>query len=166
MLYEKLETVAKTSFSTLLYCDTDSIIYAHPKENNPLKTGPHLGDLTDELKGYVIVEFASGGNKQYGLLYFPIDEPDNLKYILKVRGITLNNEILSSTLSYENFKKSVLKYGEKGELDLIFVNYPRFIKPSIKDGQIISTSLTKVYKCYVGKGIVTENYHVRPFGYS
>ena len=80
--------------------------------------------------------------------------------------MALNNQVLNTALCYETFKNSVLKYANTGELDVIPVNYERFIRPNVKTGQIISQPMIKVYKPYVGKGIVGKNYFVRDFGYT
>ena len=44
-----MQKVARTPGCTLLYTDTDSLIYVHPEGNNPLELGPHLGQFTDEF---------------------------------------------------------------------------------------------------------------------
>ena len=79
---------------TILYCDTDSVIYIQ-NVNEPPKfgTGYYLGDLTDELEefdsGSYIEEFVSGGPKNYA---FSVTSPTTGKRTTrcKVKGITLN----------------------------------------------------------------------------
>ncbi|KAL3109583.1 hypothetical protein niasHT_016927 [Heterodera trifolii] len=67
-LYEALKKVANTPGCEILYFDTDSIIYVHPEDNDPLPTGKgHLGELTDEKPDHDILEFISAGCKNYGL---------------------------------------------------------------------------------------------------
>lgn len=66
-LYESLELIGKND---VLYMDTDSIIYVVRDGMNPLKCGPSLGDLTDELidktgERYWITDFVSTGPKSY-----------------------------------------------------------------------------------------------------
>ena len=47
----------------MLYCDTDSVIYAsRPGQYDP-PLGDYLGELIDELKGDHMFEFVSGGPK-------------------------------------------------------------------------------------------------------
>jgi len=58
-----------------------------------------------------------------------------------------------------------LKYAESGEIEHIPVCYPRFIRPAVNKGEIISRPMVKIYKPYVEKGIITEYYFVRDFGY-
>ena len=39
-LLKALQTVADTPNCEILYTDTDSVIYVHPTDNDPLKCGP------------------------------------------------------------------------------------------------------------------------------
>lgn len=57
--YDCLERVRAES---VLYVDTDSQIYAVKEGEFPLPLGSYLGDLTDELTGDTIQEFAAAGN--------------------------------------------------------------------------------------------------------
>lgn len=59
-----------------------------------LPLGLYLGQFTDELGGDTIVEFVSGGAKNYGYL------TKKGKTECKVRGFTLNYKTLQ-TLNYE-----------------------------------------------------------------
>lgn len=51
----------------ILYFQTDSLIYVHPADENPLSIGPHLGDLTDEYPQvienlnfpFIIIDFST-----------------------------------------------------------------------------------------------------------
>jgi hypothetical protein len=65
-LYEYLSELGES----VLYCDTDSVIYVHKVGmTQKVKAGDYLGDLTDELgkfgAGSYIEEFVSGGPKNY-----------------------------------------------------------------------------------------------------
>uniref|UniRef100_A0A183BUT0 DNA-directed DNA polymerase n=1 Tax=Globodera pallida TaxID=36090 RepID=A0A183BUT0_GLOPA len=97
-LLKSMQKVVRSPGCTLLYTDTDSLVYAHPKESNPLQTGPHLGQFTNELPKHEIAEFVSGGSKQYGLKLRKKDAPpdSNYEYILKVRGMTLNHDVMNN----------------------------------------------------------------------
>ncbi|KAL3068292.1 hypothetical protein niasHS_016260 [Heterodera schachtii] len=86
-LLKAMQKVARTP-------DTDSLIYVHPKGANPLKTGPHLGEFTDEFPKHDIMEFVSGGAKQYGLKLRKKGSENEFDYVLKLRGITLNYDNL------------------------------------------------------------------------
>ena len=93
---------------TLLYTDTDSIIYEAPEDYNPLETGDYLGEFTDECKGYDIEEFYCAGPKQY-LLIMKDQKDGSIKTSMKIRGMTLD-ENASSKISITSFKEAVLQF--------------------------------------------------------
>ncbi|CAK5046799.1 unnamed protein product [Meloidogyne enterolobii] len=94
--------------------------------------------------------------------------PIKYEYVLKLRGITLNHDVtVNQGLQYENFKERVIKYAKDSDLDPIPVNYSNFLRPSIPKGTITSVPMTKVYKPYVGKGIISpQDFRVLDFGYT
>ena len=62
-LYESLEALG----DRVLYYDTDSVIYTWKPGQTEIPLGDYLGDMTNELdEGDYIVEFVSGGAKNYG----------------------------------------------------------------------------------------------------
>jgi len=127
-----------------------------------------LGDLTDEYPDDEIVEYCSGGAKQYGLKLKKKNSTDNqYNHVLKVRGMTLSHDVIENQhLCYETFKERVIKYVKECDLDPIPILYPNFIRPSIPQGSVISVPMQKIYKPYVGKGIVRpNNFNVLDFGY-
>lgn len=129
---------------------------------------PHLGDLTDEFPHHEILEYVSGGAKQYALKLQKKGDPTaDYEYTQKIRGITLSYDVMiNQGLRYETFKESVLNYVRNGYPDPIHLLYPNFLRPSIKNGVVESRPLTKIYKPYVGKGIVRpSDYRVLDFGY-
>ena len=60
VLYSYLEKLK----DRILYCDTDSIIYIENPGDEPIETGPFLGQMGDEMDAYgegaFITEFVSG----------------------------------------------------------------------------------------------------------
>lgn len=64
--------------------DTDSIIALHKKGIYPLKTGQLLGDMQREYEQWDILEYCSGGAKQYGL-HLKNRQNGNEKFIIKIR---------------------------------------------------------------------------------
>ena len=60
-LYEALDTLKER----VLYYDTDSVIYLWKLGRVDLPLGEFLGEFTDEVSGDPIVEFVSGGAKNY-----------------------------------------------------------------------------------------------------
>jgi hypothetical protein len=80
-LYSYLEHLGPRS----LYADTDSVVFT----SRPGEWKPKLGDQTDEVPNNRIIEFVTGGPKNYA---YKITRPnkDGNTTICKVRGITLN----------------------------------------------------------------------------
>ena len=97
-LYEVLDFLG----DRCLYYDTDSVIYKTKPVQEKLLLGRYLGQFTDELGGYSIVEFCSGGAKNYGYL------TKKGKVECKVRGFTLNYETLQ-ILNYYTMRDNILK---------------------------------------------------------
>ena len=85
----------------VLYFDTDSIIFKTSGKKKP-DLGEYLGDFTNELnEGDTIIEFASGGPKNYGY------QTRQGKQECKIRGISLNSEG-SKQLNFPILKQNVL----------------------------------------------------------
>ena len=97
-LYEALELLG----IQVLYYDTDSVLYVHRPDQPDVTLGTHLGEFTNELKpGQYIVEFCSGGPKNYG--YRCNDD----KTECKVKGHSLNVEGMAQ-LNYEVLRQNTL----------------------------------------------------------
>ncbi len=120
-LYHELEKVG----NRVLYCDTDSIIYKespNPAEN--LKIGSFFGELTSELDDDdYIVEFVSGGPKNYGYI------TKKGKAVVKVKGFTLNCTN-AEAFTFEKIKAVILNgvgekwlAGKKQKLRLDFLDH-------------------------------------------
>jgi hypothetical protein len=148
---------------TLLYCDTDSIVFSYPEEKEcPLQTGPHIGDLTDEYPDHDILEFLSGGCKNYAMkMRHKITGKE--KQILRVRGITLSGDVCK-VLHYDSFKKMIESYTKEIQEPPIMITYPNFIRPSIQQGGVFSQQMSKIYRPIVLKGVVTPDYIIKDFG--
>ena len=86
----------------LLYYDTDSVFFRQLPGQPPIPVGDFLGDMTDELEGGDhIVEFVSGGAKNYGY------KTKQGKVECKVKGFNLNVRGMA-TLNYDVVKRNVL----------------------------------------------------------
>ena len=97
-LYEALEALGER----VLYFDTDSVIFTQRPHEPSLPLGDHLGQFTSELDaGDHIVEFCSGGPKNYGYRTY------QGKSVCKVRGFSLNSEG-STQLNYEVLRQNTL----------------------------------------------------------
>ncbi|KAL3094115.1 hypothetical protein niasHT_020881 [Heterodera trifolii] len=127
-----MQKVVRTIGCQLFYTDTDSLVLSHPLDFCPLKTGQHLGEFTDEYPDHEILEFCSGGAKQYGLVLRRKNTSSDveLEYVLKVRGMTLNYDVINNQgLRYETFKQQVMRYARTGEIEQIRIEYPNFLQP-------------------------------------
>jgi len=115
------------------------------------------------------LEYCSGGAKQYGLKLQRKDNSEaDLEYILKVRGMTLNFDVVSNQgLRYDVFKEKVFDFANNGYCAPLNINYPNFLRPSVKNGAVISQPLQKMYRPFVGKGIVRpSDFKVLDFGHT
>lgn len=159
LLLRAMQIVSRTPGCKLLYTDTDSLVFSYPENHCPLPLGPHIGEFTDEYPDHYIVEAVFGGAKQYGLKLRPKNNPNApYEYCLKIRGITLSEEVINQQgLQYEKFKEMVLKYGRTGILDSISILYSNQLKPSLKKGGVFSLEMRKIWKPFIGKGIVRKS---------
>jgi len=140
----------------------------HPEEANPLKLGPHLGDFTDEYPRHRILEYCSAGAKQYALQLQRNNEPDaDLEHVIKLRGITLNWDVtVNQQLHYETFKEKLFQF-VNGQCAPLNLNYPNFLRPSVRKGSVFTQPLKKMYRPFVGKGIVRpSDFTVLDFGFN
>jgi hypothetical protein len=133
--------------------DTDSVIYKHLELNDPLPTGPHIGDLTDEYVGKTILEFVSAGCKNYAIKSID-NKTKKIEYKLKVRGFSLDYNSCQ-VIHFDVFKEKTLNFGI--DLEPIVVSYNNFLRPNLKNGTVHTISLTKQYRPYISKGIVVDN---------
>ncbi|KAL3118906.1 hypothetical protein niasHT_004837 [Heterodera trifolii] len=161
LLLKAMQKVVRTIGCQLFYTDTDSLVLSHPLDFCPLKTGQHLGEFTDEYPDHEILEFCSGGAKQYGLVLRRKNTSSDveLEYVLKVRGMTLNYDVINNQgLRYETFKQQVMRYARTGEIEQIRIEYPNFLQPSIRSGgSVTSTQMQKCYRPYTQKQIMSQN---------
>ena len=100
-LYDVLQHLGQS----VLYFDTDSVIYKTDENQDTIKTGDYLGELTDELQGHHIVEFVSAGPKNYSF------KLDNGETKCTIKGFTLNHEIgMALVESYKDATKQAYGY--------------------------------------------------------
>lgn len=164
-MYYALDKVACENDCELLYCDTDSIMYKHPENFDPLPAGKgHLGELTNETPDHSIETFISGGCKNYVLKLKRNDGTGN-DFIMKIRGFP-NNTSSNQVLTYKKIKKLVLSYKTKRQFNPIIVSYPNTLRPNIRKGSVYTIPSSKSYQVVVTKGIIDDNtLNVLPFGF-
>ncbi|CAC5391674.1 unnamed protein product [Mytilus coruscus] len=141
----------------VLYCDTDSIIFASkPVDWRPM-TGDYLSDLTDELPNNNIDVFVSGGPKNYAFKLIKPDKAGN-QTCCKIRGIMLNYKN-SLELNFEIVKEMV-----KGRMKSVTVTDEYKIRRNVKSSDIITCVEEKDYRIVFDKRVLKDNYKTVPYG--
>jgi hypothetical protein len=161
-LYSYLEKLNKR----VLYYDTDSVIYVSNRdvtaEEYEPKTGPFLGDMTDELEGEYgpgsyITEFLSGGPKNYGYEVYSTKK-QKIVGVCKIKGFSLNYET-SLLLNLNTMKTSIL-----ADDRVSIPTTSRNIRIT-KEHAIVTVEQTKVYNCNSTKRKFLEDHSSLPYGY-
>lgn len=145
-----------------LYYDTDSVIYKSKPGEEKLPLGPFLGQFTDELGGDTIVEFVSGGAKNYGY------RTRRGKAECKVRGFTLNYETLHK-LNYKPMKANILKELDEPlqERRQIAIEIPDYFNRDQVTKKIRLTKRVKKYGLVFDKRVIDAATRVStPYGYN
>ena len=147
----------------VLYYDTDSVIYRHLPGQPTIPIGDFLGDMTDELEGGDhIVEFVSGGAKNYGY------HTHQGKVVCKVRGFTLNVRG-RARLNYEVMKANILAELEEplDERRVVNVTNPNHFKRDSTAKRIALVEQPKQYGLVFDKRVVDpQTKSSLPFGHS
>lgn len=157
-LYDALDFLGDRA----LYDDTDSVIYKTKPGQEKLPLGPYLGQFTDELGGDKIVEFVSGGAKNYGY------RTRKGKVECKVRGFTLNYETLQ-TETYETMKANILKELDEPlqERRVIPISIPDFFERNQLTKKIKLTKRVKKDGLVFDKHVIDSATRVStPYGYN
>ena len=148
----------------LISCkNTDSVVFRSlPVQPDP-PLGDYLGDFKDELsKGDYIVEFASGGPKNYGYL------THKGKQECKVRGISLNSEG-TRQLNYAVLRQNVLddiQQPLESWARQTNVEKPYHIVRDAKQYAIETVPQTKKYQLVYNKRVIDPAKFVTyPYGY-
>ena len=157
-LYDALDFLG----DRVLYYDTDSVIYKTKRGQDKLPLGSFLGEFTDEIDGDVIVEFCSGGAKNYGYL------TKKGKVECKVRGFSLNYET-KQVLNYQTMKENILK-----ELDeplekarRMAITIPDFFQRDQVTKKIKLTERKKHYQLVFDKRVIDPaTRSSTPYGYN
>ena len=150
-LYSVLEKVNRN----VLYYDTDSVIYVSSPGKYDPPIGDYLGELTNELKkGEHIVEFVSGGPKNYAY------KTNRGNEMCKVRGFTLH-VTNSQLINFESVKRMVLDPSET----TITVTNPQKICRDKGKRKLYNREEQKHYQMVYTKRRRLDNYDTEPFGY-
>lgn len=158
-LYEALEILD----DRVLYYDTDSVIFTQLPGQPTLTLGDHLGDFTDELDpGDSIVEFCSGGPKNYGY------ETLTGKVCCKVRGFTLNSEG-QEHLNYRVLRQNTLDEVQRPLREPRTTRVPQSltIHRDVRSYTLSTRPAHKEYKLvYSKRALDPTSFRTYPFGYA
>ncbi|KAH7698491.1 hypothetical protein AAVH_34415, partial [Aphelenchoides avenae] len=150
--------------SRALYTDTDSLTFRYkidptrPDNGCPVPTGKVLGDMEDEYPEDDIMEYVSGGNKQYAL--FMKNKGTGKRWsTLKIRGITLDYRT-SKKLTTKRFKKMVRnsRYADPVQVEATQIKKD-------KKSRIYTHRIFKKYVPYFKKAWIDKNDEIWPYGY-
>ena len=154
-LYSYLERLGEQ----VLYYDTDSVIYRWKSGQCEIETGDFLGEMTDELDGDHIIEFVSGGAKNYGY------QTSGGKFECKVRGFTLNVRG-RQVLNYQTMKENLLAELDDPAGRTIAVKNPNHFKRDSTLKKIKLVEQVKNYRLVFDKRVVDRRTkRSYPFGY-
>ncbi|XP_068742053.1 uncharacterized protein [Montipora capricornis] len=159
-LYQALEHLEEKA----LYSDTDSVFFIKKPGDPPIKPviGQCLGDFTRELdENKHIVEFVSGGPKNYGY------RCNTDKAEVKVKGFQLNKKEGADQLSFDILKKNTLDelFLPLEEPRKTTIRRERAIKRKPKEYKVVSELEEKDYQLVYDKRIlVPGNSDTLPYG--
>ena len=163
-LYEIMEEIENIRPFSLLYHDTDSVMFVRKINDPKIKCGDYLGELTDEIEknygsGARGIKFVSLGPKNYGYI---VDLGDN-KFIneIKCKGISLTCNA-KDIITFEKMVELAVKYSQDGITDELLVPQRQFTLNA--HCQIFTRHFEKIYKAVSEKRVINGNLTL-PFGY-
>uniref|UniRef100_A0A914QQW8 DNA-directed DNA polymerase n=1 Tax=Panagrolaimus davidi TaxID=227884 RepID=A0A914QQW8_9BILA len=156
-LYKYMKKVHLTEGCEILYSDTGdyySLFFTHPWDENPLdEDGQLLGEMLEEYRNFDILSFITGGAKVYFLELAEKEQEDVAETVIKIRGITVNNE------AEEKLNKEIFEFNPEKEAKIPTMR----IAPN-NNFDIYTTHSSKIFRTYCKKGIIYEK-KIYPFGY-
>lgn len=153
-LYSYLEQLQER----VLYYDTDSIIYVTKEGERRLDLGNYMGDLTDELDGDSIKEFAAAGPKSYAY------QTRNNKVVLRVKGITQTHDCCEQ-VNFNSVKQLVENYVLNSD-DGGVIETPQHNIVRDKRGFFLrNSSFQKKFRVVYDKRRLLSQGQTLPFGY-
>ena len=159
----KLFSYLDTLGERVPYYDTDSVIFKQAPGQPSIPTGDFLGDMTNELShGDHIVEFVSGGAKNYGY------KTHRGQTCCKVRGFTLNLRG-QEVLNYQSLRNHILQELEnpQEESRTLPVVKPHHFKRDTRTKSIGLVRQVKNYSLVFDKRVIDpETYSNYPYGYT
>ncbi|XP_074596508.1 uncharacterized protein LOC141851659 [Brevipalpus obovatus] len=165
-LFNKMIEIENIRPGSLIYFDTDSLVYSRQLSDREIESGDHLGQLKDEIladhgAGAFIEEFVTCGPKNYA---YRVRLPDGgTKTTIKTKGITLNKaslQVINYEFMFDAAKKYVAK--ESGERS---TKVPQFNITADSHHNLITKYFLKAYRVVSEKRIVAHN-ATFPFGFT
>ncbi len=163
-LYEEMEKIEHSSPGSVLYMDTDSIIFVHKEGNYKPAVANFLGEMTDEITeefglGARMTEFYTCGPKTYS--YKVVKADGSVVTKLKAKGVTQTVEA-NEVLSYDLIKSQALSKIDGKP------NMPSFV-PQIQfrandQHEVITLLMEKRFQVTSDKRRVIGN-NTLPYGY-
>jgi len=155
-LYSYLELLG----DKVLYYDTDSVIYISRPGEYDVPLGSFLGEMTDELeeygKGSYIIEFVSGGPKNYA---YQVYSPMKTEYYTtcKTKGISLTYKT-SKLINLDSMKGIILKSRENIPIMLKYIR-------RTTDFNIVTKEQIKQYRATSCKRCFLRDHTSTPYGF-
>ncbi len=156
-LHKKILLLAKENFSPF-YCDTDSILFAGPKEMSvPLQYSLAFGDFKHELGETAnITSFQAYGRKNFSIVY---ENEKGSQSIVKVCGMNLESKIVQDELT--EVAKEKKKYPKLTQIRKVYQKEIGVRLPSIH-----AVTLNNVkFNCERKVEIESDNLVTKPWGY-
>ena len=154
----KLYTCLEQLQHRVLYIDTDSLIYVVKPGETPLELGNYLGDLTDELGGDTIQEFASTGPKSYAY-----QTRNRKKVVMRVKGITQTQEC-SERVNFDSVKDLVEGFLQ-GSTGVVLEAPQRTTRRDKRSFQLKNATFQKKFRVVYDKRRLFPDGTTLPFGY-
>lgn len=159
VLYDIMAKIEEIRPYSLLYHDTDSVIFLRNKSDPRIQLGSFLGDLTNEIpSGSSIRRFVSLGPKTYG--YETEDGQGNKDVVMKIKGLKLST-IALDTVDFGKMLDMALRFKDN-HVDEIKV--PQMSISTDSKHQIYTHYFHKRFRATSDKRCIRKDLTV-PFGY-
>ena len=163
-LYNVMEEIENIRPNSLLYFDTDSVIFYRELNDRPISIGDYLGELTDEISDKFgdrakCINFVSLGPKNYG--YVVKLENGEVHTEIKCKGICLTTKA-RDIITFKNMVDLAIDYSINNRNNQLKVPQRQFNLN--KHCQIFTRYFDKIYKAVSEKRCISGNNTV-PFGY-
>lgn len=150
-----------------LYCDTDSILFAAPKNFSlPFEIGPCLGQWKPVLgEAAQIKKFYSLGPRNYCLVY---ECDGKLDYVTKIKGLSVSSANLQSVISPELYETYLKSHFENEVLSTYIPQMRQSVNPQTKSFKHIMMSQRFDNELHLKRFILKKDssHKTFPYGYN